>query len=112
MRIEFRNKFWQPYHIPSQVSEVKLLEATPGNETKFQPSPNQESFKKDVEANSLLFTENNRRFEVVGPHISEPLYVTNIKRGILSALQLQSVEEQQKVFTEVLNHFLENPCHR
>ena len=91
---------------------MKLLEATPGNETKFQPSPNQESFKKDVEANSLLFTENNGRFAVVGPHISEPLYVTNIKRGILSALQLQSVEEQQKVFTEVLNHFLVNPCHR
>ena len=80
---------------------MRLLEASPDEE--FQPSPNQESFRKAVEENHLFFTENNGRFVVVSPHKSEPVYVTNIKRGILSALQLQFTEEQRTVIHEVEN---------
>ena len=86
-----------------QVSDVKLWESSPDDEKKFKPSPNQESFKRALEENILFFTENNGRFEVVSPQKLEPVYVTNIKRGMLSALQLQFTEENQTVIPEVRN---------
>ena len=82
---------------------MKLLESSPEDEKKFKPSPNEESFKSALEENILFFTENNGRFEVVSPHMSEPVYVTNIKRGMLSALQLQFTEEKRTLIPEVRN---------
>lgn len=83
------------------MSDVRLLEASPEDEKKFRPSPNEASFKEALEAELLFFTENNGRFVVVSPAKSEPVYVTNIKRGMLSALQLQFTEEQRTVISEV-----------
>lgn len=80
---------------------MKLLEASPDDEKVFQPSSNQESFKKALEEHDLFFTEDNGRVMVVSSHVSEPVYVTNIKRGVLSALQLQFTEEQRSVISEV-----------
>ena len=91
------------FYFSWQVSDVKLLESSPEDEKKFKPSPNEESFKSALEENILFFTENNGRFEVVSPHKSEPVYVTNIKRGMLSALQLQFTEEKRTLIPEVRN---------
>lgn len=82
-----------------QITNVRLHEATPNR--KFKPSPNEESFKAAMEADHLFFTENNGAFVRVSPVKTEPLYVTNIKRGILSALQLQFTEEPSIVLPEV-----------
>ena len=81
---------------------MRLLEATLNDEkTPFRPSPNQESFRSAIEADNLFFTENNGRFVMVSPVKTEPVYVTNIKRGILSALQLQFPDKPQIVLNEV-----------
>lgn len=84
-----------------QVTNVRLLEATPDEEAQFRPSPNEEGFRTAIEADNLFFTESNGRFVTVSPVKTEPLYVTNIKRGILSALQLQFSEKPQIVLSEV-----------
>lgn len=78
---------------------MRLFEVTP--DRKFNRSPNEESFKAAIEADHLFFTENNGAFVRVSPVKTEPVYVTNIKRGILSALQLQFTEEPLIVLPEV-----------
>ncbi|XP_068740726.1 uncharacterized protein [Montipora capricornis] len=84
-----------------RISDVKVMEASPENDKLFKASPNQESFKKALEDNSLFFTENNGRFEAIHTPWEEPLYVTNVKRGILSALQLQFTEKEHTVLPEI-----------
>lgn len=85
-----------------QVKNVRIFEASPNGEKEFTPSPKQESFKKALEANHLVFTERRGRFVMVLPVKTEPVYITNIKRGILSALQLQFSEKPQEMIHEVL----------
>ena len=75
------------------MSDDRLLVPSPDDENELQPSPNEAIFKNDVEAEDLSFTVINGRIASVSPHASEPVYATNIKRGILSALQLQLTEE-------------------
>lgn len=89
-------------NVSLQVTNVRLLEATLNDEeTQFRPSPNEEGFRNAIEADNLFFTENDGRFVTVSPVKTEPVYVTNIKRGILSALQLQFPEKPQIVLNEV-----------
>jgi len=90
---------WDSHFVILQVTNVRLFEATPNEE--FRPSPNEESFKAAIEADHLFFTENNGGFVKISPVKTEPVYVTNIKRGILSALQLQFTEEPLIVLSEV-----------
>lgn len=85
-----------------QVKNVRIFEASPNGEKEFTPSPKQESFKRALEANHLVFTERRGRFVMVLPVKTEPVYITNIKRGILSALQLQFSEKPQEMIHEVL----------
>lgn len=92
---------WVTFYFILQVKDVRLLEAKPNEEKKFQPSPNEESFKNALEADHLIFTERRGRFVVVSPVKTEPAYITNIKRGILSALQLQFTNEPLKILPEV-----------
>ena len=95
-----RVTFW-PF---TQISDVKVMEASPENDKLFKASRNQESFKKALEDNNLFFTENKGRFEAIHTLWEEPLYVTNVKRGILSALQLQFTEKEHTVLPEVTNY--------
>lgn len=83
---------------------MKVLEILPSNDKIFKASPNQESFKKALEENNLIFTEIKGRFEAIYLPLREPAYVANIRRGILSALQLQFTEEEHTFVTEVMNY--------
>ena len=83
------------------MKDVRIFEASPNEEKDFKSSPNQESFKRALEANHLVFSERKGRFVMVLPVKTEPVYITNIKRGILSALQLQFSEKPQEMIHEV-----------
>ena len=88
------------------MRDVRIFEASPNGEKDFKSSPNQESFKRALEANHLVFSERRGRFVMVLPVKTEPVYITNIKRGILSALQLQFSEKPQEMIHEVRFSYL------
>lgn len=93
-----------------QLLDVKVMEISPGNDKIFKASPSQESFKKALEENNLIFTEIKGRFEAIYLPLREPAYVANIRRGILSALQLQFTEEEHTFVTEV--NYMNAGCFR
>ena len=71
----------------------------------FVRSSGEESFKKALEATTVQFTTRGGRISHVISSLKDPVYVTNIKKGILSALQLQFVEEPRPTLVEEVSSF-------
>ena len=63
-----------------------------GTKLSYVRSPGEQGLKKALEAERILFEMRKGRISAVFPPTNEPVYVTNIKRGMLSALQLEFIE--------------------
>ena len=72
----------------TQVKNADLSE-TSSEDMFYFPSPGSSRFEKALVAEPLVFRAVDGRIVSVRPSVREPRYITNIKRGILSALQVQ-----------------------
>ncbi|XP_035698244.1 apolipoprotein B-100-like [Branchiostoma floridae] len=63
---------------------------------KFRRTRNSEDFSRLMAKYPLYFQMNDGKVEQLVSYENEPLSIVNIKKGILSALQLQSVEPEPK----------------
>ncbi|CAH1244186.1 APOB [Branchiostoma lanceolatum] len=61
---------------------------------KFRRTRNSEEFSRLMAKYPVYFQMNNGKVETVVSYENEPLAIVNIKKGILSALQLQTVEPE------------------
>lgn len=78
-----------------QIDQVELWEAQSKNPgpLEFQLSQGSTAFAEELEAQDLVFRMDGGRITDILAHPEEPSHVLNIKRGILSALQVQFVDE-------------------
>ena len=78
-----------------QIDQVELWEAQSKNPgpLEFQLSQGSPAFAVELEAQDLVFRMDGGRITNILAHPEEPSHVLNIKRGILSALQVQFVDE-------------------
>lgn len=60
---------------------------------KYHVSRGSTAFAEELEAQDLVFRTDRGRITEILAHPEEPPHVLNIKRGILSALQVQFVNE-------------------
>ena len=71
---------------------------------KYHVSRGSTAFAEELEAQDLVFRTDRGRITEILAHPEEPPHVLNIKRGILSALQVQFVNERA-VLEEVRDCF-------
>ena len=71
---------------------------------KYHVSRGSTAFAEELEAQDLVFRTDRGRITEILAHPEEPPHVLNIKRGILSALQVQFVNEHA-VLEEVRDFF-------
>lgn len=78
-----------------QIDQVELWEAQSKNpdSLEFQLSQGSTAFAEELEAQDLVFRMDGGLITDILAHPEEPSHVLNIKRGILSALQVQFVDE-------------------
>ncbi|KAL9951489.1 hypothetical protein ACROYT_G044158 [Oculina patagonica] len=78
-----------------KIDQVELWEAQSKNPgpLEFQLSQGSTAFAEELEAQDLVFRTNVGRITDILAHPEEPSHVLNIKRGILSALQVQFVDD-------------------
>ena len=78
----------------SQIDSVELWEAQSKNPGPLEYTLSQGSpaFAEELQAHDLVFRTNEGRVTEVLSHPQEPSHVLNVKRGILSAMQVQFVE--------------------
>lgn len=89
-----------------QLDTVELWEAQSKNPgpLKYHVSRGSTAFAEELEAQDLVFRTDRGRITEILAHPEEPPHVLNIKRGILSALQVQFVNEHA-VLEEVRDFF-------
>ena len=61
-----------------------------GKNQEFQIAPESRKFSRELQAQELIFTTSKGRINKLFPAETEALHVLNIKRGIISTLQLQT----------------------
>ncbi|XP_031551894.1 apolipophorins-like [Actinia tenebrosa] len=82
-----------------EVDDVQLSERS-SPDAQFTISKGKKEFVRDLEGNPLTFTSVNGQILDIKTSKAEPVYVTNIKRGMLSALQLEFKEEGESTVKE------------
>lgn len=83
------------YPFVLQIDQVELWEAQSKNPGPlgYQLSQGTTAFAEELQAQDLVFRTNGGLITDVLAHPEDPSHVLNIKRGILSALQVQFVDE-------------------
>ena len=84
---------WYPFVL--QIDQVELWEAQSKNPGPlgYQLSQGTTAFAEELQAQDLVFRTNGGLITDILAHPEDPSHVLNIKRGILSALQVQFVDE-------------------
>lgn len=84
------------------MDNVQLREIDPASPSRQIYSPKSREFKRSLEANPLRFGFQDGRIENLCPDDTDPVWVLNIKRGVLSTFQnvMDSLDRDQRV-TEV-----------
>lgn len=79
---------------PPQINTVELWEAQSKNPgpLKYQLSQGTTAFAGELAAQDLVFRTDRGLITEILADPKEPLHILNIKRGILSALQVQFVD--------------------
>lgn len=75
------------FHFSLQINNAELLVKSK-NTNGFSRAVESAKFAREVETNNLVFETSDGKIERLYPADSESLHVLNIKRGILSTLQL------------------------
>jgi len=85
-----------------KIDSVELWEAQGKTvPLKYQLSRDTSAFARELQAHELLFTSRNGAVEHVSPDMGESSKILNIKKGILSALQVQFVKTKQTKLSEI-----------
>jgi len=71
-----------------QINNPELF--VKGKNQEFQIAPESRKFSRELQAQELIFTTSKGRINKLFPAETEALHVLNIKRGIISTLQLQT----------------------
>jgi hypothetical protein len=89
------------------MTDVTMQDSNPSNEEAKQLVERSAEFKQAMEANPLRFSFVDGHIQSICADQNDPVWVVNIKRGILSAFQntMDSLEEDQRVFEVSLHIF-------
>ena len=90
-----------------QIDSVELWEAqskNPGS-LEYHISQGSTAFAGELQAQDLVFSTDGGRITGILAHPEDPTHVLNVKRGILSALQVQFVDEHATL-EEVRSSFI------
>ncbi|XP_067470643.1 apolipoprotein B-100 [Thunnus thynnus] len=75
------------------LSEVSVMD--PQGQPVYRQAPGSEAFQAAMEKNSLRFSVEQATSVQLYPEVDEPVNVLNIKRGIVSALMVPVMEDEQ-----------------
>ncbi|XP_002734473.1 uncharacterized protein LOC100370756 [Saccoglossus kowalevskii] len=83
------------YQLSVNTPKCELLEQNPDSEDpySFRVAQNSREFSREMSRNSLVVEVNQGRINRIQPHVEEPVHILNIKRGIVSSLQLPNDED-------------------
>lgn len=85
-----------------QIDSVELWEAQGKTvPLKYKLSRDTSAFARELQAHELFFTSSNGAVVNVSPELGESSKILNIKKGILSALQVQFIKNKQATLKEV-----------
>ncbi|XP_077982064.1 uncharacterized protein LOC144437068 [Glandiceps talaboti] len=75
--------------------KCELLEQNPESKDSesFRLAPNTREFSREMARNSLKVEVNKGKVTRIQPHVDEPVHILNMKRGIMSTLQLPIDDE-------------------
>ncbi|XP_040916458.1 apolipoprotein B-100 [Toxotes jaculatrix] len=77
------------------LSEVSVMD--PQGQPVYRQAPGSEAFRAAMEKNPLKFTVEDITSVQLYPETDEPVNILNIKRGIVSALVVPVIEEEQNI---------------
>lgn len=81
------------FHL-AQIHNPELLVKSK-NQQQFQTAEESRKFSRELQAQDLVFQTSKGRISQLFPKPAEALHVLNIKRGILSTLQLQENAKEE-----------------
>ena len=79
-----------------QIIHAELLVKSK-NTNGFSRAAESAKFAKEIEANTIVFKTSNGRIERIFPSAFESAHILNVKRGIISTLQLGGEENAEEV---------------
>ena len=79
-----------------QINEVEL-KAKSKTQSGFKTAKETKIFRRELQAQELAFKISNGEIVKLFPSLAETIHAVNIKRGILSTLQLGSLETTEEV---------------
>lgn len=91
----------------TQLTDVTMEDSNPSNLETRQQVQRSNEFKQALETRTLRFSFVDGHVQSICADQEEPVWVLNIKRGILSAFQntMETLDEDQRVF-EVKKHLV------
>lgn len=77
-----------------QINNAELLVKSK-NTNGFSRAAESAKFAREIEANNVVFKTSSGKIERLYPSSAEPTHILNIKRGILSTLQLEEKNAEE-----------------